>query len=107
MCYMCKQANHNKEVCVTCRSVDMPCSHEKITMSYRWRPPKKNNHKAWKRIAAGDIWWDKRAVDGKETKSRLGHAAYVIYWTREKVAERKEKIRLRRQQYLEEIRDAM
>jgi hypothetical protein len=28
----------------------------------RWRKPKKRNKKAWKRIAAGDIWWDKKAI---------------------------------------------
>lgn len=104
MCYMCGQSNHNKSICVTCRTVDLPCSHEKIVVGYRWRPPKKNNDKAWKRIAAGDIWWDKRAVSGKETKGRLKHAAYVIYWTRERVAERKERIRVRREEELERLR---
>lgn len=37
----------------------------------RWRAPKKNNHKAWKQIAAGDIWWDKSAIDKKNHKQYL------------------------------------
>lgn len=27
-------------------------------MGYRWRAPKKNDNKAWKRIGGGDKWWD-------------------------------------------------
>lgn len=49
-------------VCVECRTVDLPCGHtDQIQVDgVRWRAPKKHNDKAWKLIAAGDIWWDKR-----------------------------------------------
>lgn len=38
------------------------CQTKLLDMGMRWRPPKKNNHKAWKMIANGDYWWDKKAV---------------------------------------------
>lgn len=45
----------NSFVCPTCRK-------KLIDMGTRWRPPKKNNDKAWKKVLAGDIWWDKKAL---------------------------------------------
>lgn len=37
-----------------------PVCHEPLKdMGYCWRPPKKRKDAAWKRIQAGDIWWDK------------------------------------------------
>jgi hypothetical protein len=35
-------------------------------MGSRWRPPKKNNDKAWAKIARGDIWWDDKAIVDKQ-----------------------------------------
>lgn len=29
-----------------------------IGMNYRWRAPKKNNDKAWKIIASGQLYWE-------------------------------------------------
>ena len=104
MCFSCRKSNQMKSVCVTCRTVNGSCHHEKLVVNYRWRPPKKTNNKAWKKIADGDIWWDKRAVAGKETASRLRHANYVLYWTRERVAERQEKRRIIREAELERLR---
>lgn len=34
-------------------------------MSPKWRIPKRNNSLAWKRIAAGELWWDRKAVAKK------------------------------------------
>jgi hypothetical protein len=104
MCYMCGQSSHQKFICIACRTVNGACTHAKIVASYRWRPPKKNNHKAWKKIAAGDIWWDKRAIESKGVKTRLKHAAYVLYWTRERRAEAKALRKKRQEEYLEELR---
>lgn len=35
------------------------CGNEDLlTVSWRWRPPKRTNDRAWKRIAAGDLLWE-------------------------------------------------
>lgn len=61
-----------KSVCVTCREINKSCEHEKISCGYKWAAPRKTNDKAWKRIADGDIWWDKKRISrplrqGKES----------------------------------------
>lgn len=45
--------------------IDPPCNHkDKILVNgNRYRVPKKNNDKAWKRIENGDMLWDDRAVE--------------------------------------------
>lgn len=40
-------------------------------MFYNWRAPKKNNDEAWKLIAAGDYYWDKKHVDSRAKRDRL------------------------------------
>jgi hypothetical protein len=61
---------HHKFVCAVCRTVDKDCQHEKIVVSAKWRAPKKRNHKAWKRIANGELLWDSVAISNKELKAR-------------------------------------
>lgn len=39
-----------------------PCGEEMQLVSYRWCPPKKNNDRAWKRVARGDWLWDHRRI---------------------------------------------
>lgn len=57
--------HNDKHVCAPCRAVfkqPFVCEHgASTTVTSDWRPPRKNDDKAWKRIEAGDIWWDKRA----------------------------------------------
>ncbi len=57
-------------VCIPCRSAS-GCPkgiHEVHHLSYRWRAPKKGNDNAWKKIAAGDWLWDKKAIVRKAIK---------------------------------------
>lgn len=56
---------HRKYVCVPCRVVRKDyhesceqCRQPMTILSYKWRPPRKNNHSAWKRIEAGDWLWE-------------------------------------------------
>lgn len=51
------------QVCIECRMVRPPCEHEKFSITHKWRAPKKTNDKAWRMIAKGDYWWDKRHID--------------------------------------------
>lgn len=37
-----------------CRECGAPLKN----MGKHWRAPKKNNLKAWKRVASGEIWWE-------------------------------------------------
>lgn len=56
-------------ICVTCRKAwrgSPTCKHETLTMHSSYRVPKRNNHKAWKRIAAGDFLWEKSMTDVHE-----------------------------------------
>lgn len=55
-------------LCIKCRRVNFPCPHDKQSTPINWRPPKKTNEKAWKRIEAGEILWDRRAIASKELK---------------------------------------
>jgi hypothetical protein len=34
-----------------------------LTVSWRWRPPKRTNDRAWKRIASGDLLWESDPKD--------------------------------------------
>lgn len=54
-------------VCIGCRVTAKRCWNEKpkcynghtmVNMGTRWRAPKQYNHRAWQRIAVGDIWWE-------------------------------------------------
>src|SRR6478609_1225176 len=52
-------------VCKECRMIDPPCHHkDKILVNgNRYRVPKKNNDKAWKRIENGEMLWDRPATE--------------------------------------------
>lgn len=57
----------NPSVCIDCRKANkgIACTiegHRVFSLHYKWRAPKKNNAKAWRMIADGDVWWDKKAV---------------------------------------------
>lgn len=76
--------SRSPSVCVVCRTSfkgGSGCGHEKIYMSHKWRAPKKDNDKAWKMIEAGDIWWDKKAVEN----ARLDDNIYTERWRQRKV----------------------
>lgn len=63
-----------RNVCVKCKTVSLVsnCGHETIlVVNSKWRAPKKSNRKAWKEIAAGNIWWDHKAIDCKAIESRM------------------------------------
>jgi hypothetical protein len=59
--------------CATCQFAgyeQCPCNNgEWRYMSSKWRPPKKHNTHAWKRIANGELWWDRKAIDKKAKDS--------------------------------------
>lgn len=60
--------NKYKFVCSACRKVvtidPCPiCNQETLLVSSDWRIPRSNNNAAWKMIQAGDIMWDKHAVE--------------------------------------------
>jgi hypothetical protein len=38
------------------------CGEEGIKMGTKWRAPKKNNERAWKRVQSGDFLWDHNEV---------------------------------------------
>lgn len=77
---------HGHYVCPTCRTVSLThlCEHEIIAVSHKWRAPRKDNDRAWKRVAAGDLLWDHRAVE----KSLRRH--------REKIDQVRERMRLKK-----------
>jgi hypothetical protein len=77
---------HNlKHVCVACRRVHkhpFACEHgPSVIYPSRWRAPRKNDTKAWKRITAGDIWWDNRSKSrAAERKVREGwHDSDMVF----------------------------
>ena len=68
-------------VCVPCRHVtnegfDCPLCHTPyVRMSTKWRAPGRHNHKAWKRIEAGDWLWelDPKAKQWEERDYEVDH----------------------------------
>lgn len=64
-----------RTVCVQCRTVDQPqrCNHELITVTPKWRPPRKDNDQAWRAVAEGKLMWDDDAV----VRSEVRRAALV------------------------------
>lgn len=58
-------------VCIECRSAT-GCpknEHEVHYLGKKWRAPKKGNDSAWRKIAAGDWLWDKKAIIRKAVRS--------------------------------------
>lgn len=55
-------------VCVSCRAVGQggaahdACAGPVLTVTARWRAPRRGNDTAWARVAAGELLWDRRAV---------------------------------------------
>lgn len=69
--------------CVVCRIAQKRSSHctrghTMINMGRFWRAPKKNNLRAWQRVAQGDKLWDDKAIkrkakrDTQKTRYRRG-----------------------------------
>lgn len=61
--------SHLRSICAPCRRVDATapdtcrdCAGPMIQVSSRWRAPKRRNLRAWSRIAAGEVNWDRRAA---------------------------------------------
>lgn len=78
-----------RNICYRCRSSNCYIQDHKdyrFSAGYKWRIPKKNNDKAWKRIESGDHWWDQKAIADKAIKQseRLRK-----YWNNLKVKNRK------------------
>ncbi len=55
-------------VCVPCRTAKkgytencLSCGGPLI-MKYKWKAPKKNNDRMWKRIEKGEWYWDRRRI---------------------------------------------
>lgn len=57
--------------CVECRGKFLSKHadwHTTHTVSSKWRQPRQTDNKAWKRIEAGEIWWDRNAITRKAVK---------------------------------------
>jgi hypothetical protein len=50
-------------------------------MGKHWRAPKKNNKKAWQRVASGDILWDDRAKQRSAALKRRKRDKAFARWT--------------------------
>lgn len=62
-----------RSFCVECRghaTTQHNGTHTVHYVSYRWRLPSKNNDVAWKRIAKGELLWDRKAVHRKAVKGQ-------------------------------------
>lgn len=69
-------------VCIPCRNPQartdgdshcLKCGSETVHRSLAyWSPPKKNNIRAWKRIAKGEWLWDRRRVLRAERRHSYG-----------------------------------
>lgn len=69
-----------KHVCIKHRTVNKPCCNEpKVSTHYSWRPPKKNDDRAWRRIENGDWLWDHRIIESRQTGGRMSRN--VDSWT--------------------------
>ena len=71
-------------VCVPCRDVSaadpcVKCGEATVRAPYKWSPPRKNNDRAWKRIAKGEWLWDRRRVYRAKKHTR---DTYTTYETR-------------------------
>lgn len=70
--------------CVTCRVANKggACGrgHEMRYMGARWRAPRKNDKKAWQRVADGDLLWDDRAVARKANLKQRKHERAMERW---------------------------
>ena len=58
---------YRRAVCATCRRVGSRCEHPKVVVGTKWRAPRRSNDAAWQRIAAGEVLWDRKAIDAKSS----------------------------------------
>jgi hypothetical protein len=90
----------SRQVCPECRTVDtivVTCAHaNKVWVSSKWRAPKRNNDRAWKRIAEGDLLWDDGAVQRKAARDAQAMAAAEERMRRKRRSAREESIRIRK-----------
>lgn len=71
--------HNNTYACIICRvalkgSGQCPGGHASMYMGTRWRAPKKNNIKAWKKLANGQPLWDDKSVQRKLVRQAMHHA---------------------------------
>ena len=54
-----RRSSWDKQIVTVAPTTGCPiCKGETVTVSYRWRAPKRRNDRAWKRIADGDWLWE-------------------------------------------------
>lgn len=70
-------------VCKTCKFAgeeECACHQgEWHFMGTKWRIPKRNNKRAWARIAAGELWWDRKAIAKKAQAQAERTRLYLLY----------------------------
>lgn len=72
-------------ICIPCRDANPVVNEEfihncgeRLTASPRnWAPPKKNDKRAWKRIAQGEWLWDRRRVRRNPPKAIYDRRSWV------------------------------
>ena len=62
LCIPCRRVGKDSAYCPT-------CGEPMLNMGSRWRPPKKNNERAWKQIEQKRYLWDEAAVAKTAAKS--------------------------------------
>lgn len=74
----------NTYACLTCRiaqkrSGHCARGHDMVSMGRFWRAPKRNNIRAWKRVASGDHLWHDRSIERKAKREALKMARHNDY----------------------------
>ena len=85
---------HSYYVCAECREINKPCNHETIRVGSNWSAPRKTNDKAWKLIASGDIWWNKRRIDRPLRQRKVKVVHHTNPETKSRVERMREQMRL-------------
>ena len=49
------------------------CGESDVYLSHKWRPPRKTNHLAWKRMAKGEYYWDQKHKYKRAQRARFLH----------------------------------
>ena len=112
MCYECRMFMAGPTLCIVDRKVwkghgHCPqCGEPGIAMGTKWRAPKSNDEKAWKRIESGDFLWDHPNISSPGDR-----------WTKPDIARPREKpesefvrfwpghLNYKRRDWIEEIRN--
>lgn len=81
----------HRAICVQCRTVGLIhlCDHDLVLVSSKWRAPTRGNHRAWKRIANGQLLWDNKSIERSLRKERER-----VDRVRERLRQRKKKTRV-------------